>query len=293
MRIAIIGAESTHARSFAAFLAPKEGEKLFPNIEIIGVYADASLQDSISGIEGIQRVSSCEYFTDNYLEFIEQVDAVMITSRLGKSHLLYARPFLEKGIPVWIDKPLCMNVADAVELVTLAQKYKAAICGGSSLVFSKEIKALAEIVRQHSFTHRGGHITAPIHMESEYGGFWFYAPHAIEMMTNIFGTNVRSVIARREKDSVRALYEYNDFAVSVYFGAGYTASVNLDNNHTKCFEVSLEGCSQAELLEFYNMVSTGKGVVNYKAYIAPVCIIEATVKAFEQDKRIEIIIPEV
>ena len=148
MKIAILGAESTHANAFASKLAGKDGSRLFPDVELVGVYADKELKDSDAGVQAILQNSACQYVTDKYDEFAGQVDAVMITSRHGSKHLAYARPYLEQGVPVWIDKPICSNVEDAMELVKLASKYNVPVCGGSSLVFSKEIRELASYVKE-------------------------------------------------------------------------------------------------------------------------------------------------
>lgn len=41
------------------------------------------------------------------------------------------------------------------------------------------------------------------------------------------------------------------------------------------------------------MVKSGRGVENYRAFVAPVYIIEATIEAFECEKEVEVIIPDI
>jgi len=287
MKIAILGAESTHAKTFASQLAGKDGSKLFPDVELVGVYADKALPDSDAGVQAILKNSACQYITDQYDKFVEQVDGVMITSRHGSRHLEYASPYLEKGIPVWIDKPICSSIKDAVELVRIAGKYDTPVCGGSSLVFSKEIKEAASFVKENRETIRGGHVTAPIHMDSEYDGFWFYAQHAIQMMLEVFGMEVRKVAASRGGKFVQAVYEYDDFSVSVYFGTGYTMTLYKDNYHAEPMKISTGG-SEKELEEFYHIVKDGHGNISYNDWILPVFLIDATIKAYEQNKLIDV-----
>lgn len=45
IKLAIIGAESTHAWQFASALNGKNNEKLFDDVELLGVYADISTQE--------------------------------------------------------------------------------------------------------------------------------------------------------------------------------------------------------------------------------------------------------
>ncbi len=45
-------------------------------------------------------------------ELLDQVDAVLIPTDRGDEHVARARPFVEAGMPIFIDKPLCDNCAD-------------------------------------------------------------------------------------------------------------------------------------------------------------------------------------
>ena len=178
------------------------------------------------------------------------------------------------------------------EIVKLAKEHKAPICGGSSLVFSKEICMLHDYVKENRDTIRGGHVTAPIHMVNPYGNFWFYAPHLVQMMTEIFGIEVRSVKATRMEDGVAAIYKYDDFCVSAHFGTGYTAAVYNEKETVEWHKVTVDGCTEEDLEVFYHMVKTGRGIEDYRAFAAPVYIIDATIKAYEQGTEVEIVIPE-
>lgn len=291
MKIAILGAESTHANHFAVKIAPKDGKVMLSDVELVGVYVDQELADSDAGVKAILKNSSCQYVTDQYDAFVGQVDGVMITSRYGSKHLKYARPYLEKGIPVWIDKPICSSIEDVLELMKLADKHNVPMCGGSSLVFSKEIRELAAYVKENRGTVCGGHITAPIHMDSQYDGFWFYASHAVQMMLEIFGTDVRRVTAVRERNAVRASYEYDDLSVSVYFGTGYTVTLYKDDYHAELRQVSTGDCEE-ELKEFLQIIAYGSVQRSRNEWIAPVFLIDATKKSYEQNRSIEITIPE-
>lgn len=292
MKIAILGIESSHAWGFASKFAGKGGAAMFPDAELVGVYGDSTIEGAEIGVEEIKKRSECEYFAEKSDAFVDTADAVMITARHGGLHLAYARPYLEKGMPVWLDKPITTDIEDMKEIVRLAKEHHAPICGGSCLVFSEEIRKLRDYVKENRDTIRGGHVTAPIHMVNPYGNFWFYAPHLVQMMTEIFGTEVRSVSAKRTEDGVVAVYKYDDFYVSTYFGTSYTATIYTESGKAEFVNVTLNGCADAELEEFYHMVKTGQGVTDYRAFAAPVFIINATIKAFEEGTEEDIVIPE-
>ena len=287
MKVAILGAESSHAATFAKILAGKDGSRRYEDVELVGFYADKDLSDSEEGIELIRKWSSCDYVTNDYEEFVGKVDAVIITSRHGSKHLGYARPYLERGIPVWVDKPIASNVSDALEMVALAKQYDTTVSGGSVLVTSPEIKELAAYVKENRATVRGGHVTAPIQMESPYEGFWFYSAHAVQMMLEVFGPGVRRVKAERGKNYVQAVYVYDEFNVTVYFGTGYTVTLYRTGGQADPVKVST-GSSEELLDEFFEIVRTGHNPQDPADWIAPVVLVDATIRAYETGEWVEL-----
>src|SRR5688572_6186664 len=55
-------------------------------------------------------------------EMIGKVDAMLIESVDGTVHYERAKPFLEAGLPCFIDKPFACSAADARKLIDLADK---------------------------------------------------------------------------------------------------------------------------------------------------------------------------
>ena len=72
-------------------------------------------------------------------DMIGKVDGMMIESQQGSVHLRRARPFLEAGIPCYIDKPFTCGVADARQLIELAEKQKLPMFSSSSLRYAPEL----------------------------------------------------------------------------------------------------------------------------------------------------------
>lgn len=71
-------------------------------------------------------------------EMIGQVDAVIIATDIGSEHVRRARPFIEAGLPVFIDKPLCDNRSDLAIFHKWVVDEKRPIMSSSSLRYSKE-----------------------------------------------------------------------------------------------------------------------------------------------------------
>src|SRR5262249_36636987 len=72
-------------------------------------------------------------------DMIGKVDGMLIESQEGGPHWERARPFLEAGLPCFIDKPFTCSVADARKIVELAEKKKVAVFSSSSLRYAPEL----------------------------------------------------------------------------------------------------------------------------------------------------------
>ena len=292
-KIAILGSENSHCWLFASVLSPLKGDKRYPDIELVGIYGENGEAGVDISMEEIPKMSSCTNFTHDKDAFLEDVDAVMITARDGAKHLELAESYIKKGIPVWIDKPITRSTEDVLKLVKMAKEYGAVLSGGSSLEFDKHVLDFARFIKSAE-NIQGGHITAPANMDNPYGGFWFYTQHLVAMITTVFGIEMKSVRAINNGSSVNAIYDYGDFSVTAYYGSGYSITVYTGINQVKSevFELPYE-FFMPELDTFVEVIRTGKADKSTKDYVAPVYILEATVKAFETGEKIDILIPEI
>jgi len=241
-KVAILGTESSHARAFAQLLQKNK------YVELIGAYGTEP--EANRKFKEAYGVNCSSLSPDAYRG---KVDGVLITARNGADHLALARPYLTSGMTVFVDKPLCNETAEAEELIKLAKQNGVRLCGGSSLKHAPSLLRLRHYVQTEPAPIVGGSLSAPVEMESVYGGFLFYAPHLVEMALTVFGNKIRSVRAIRHGESVTALLNYGDFCVSLFFGCdAYTASVSF-RTHEKHCGVSLESIPSLyakELAEF-------------------------------------------
>lgn len=90
------------------YLDPQPPENLgIPGAKVTHVWCDRR--------EDAERVSRCAY-VDHVLarceDAIGHVDAAIIATDIGSEHVRRARPFIEAGVPVFVDKPMVDNEAD-------------------------------------------------------------------------------------------------------------------------------------------------------------------------------------
>ena len=134
-KIAILGCENSHADSFLRYI--RENDR-YSDIKVVGVYSiDRVAAEKLSGEYGVSVMESFD-------QYVGQLDGLIITARHGGYHYKFAKPYLDDGIPMFIDKPITVSEEDAVEFATVLKKKGIRVSGGSSLVYSPEIKALKE-----------------------------------------------------------------------------------------------------------------------------------------------------
>ena len=68
-------------------------------------------QDAKESIK-ISKASNIDNIVENYIDMIDEIDGVIIARDDYDSHLKIAKPFLEAGKYVFIDKPLSLCVDD-------------------------------------------------------------------------------------------------------------------------------------------------------------------------------------
>ena len=71
-----------------------------------------------------------EHATDHYREFIGKVDAVIVARDDFENHFEIAKPFLEAGLPVFIDKPLSIDLAELRFFKPYLEKAQLMSCSG-------------------------------------------------------------------------------------------------------------------------------------------------------------------
>lgn len=277
-KIAILGCENSHANNFLRLMA--EGK--YPEMEAIGIYSCEP--------EAVQKLHE-KFGTpimENYDSLRGQVDGVMITARHGDNHYKYAKPYLDDGIPMFIDKPITCSEAEAVEFMSLAKEKGIRLCGGSTCVATEQTVALAKTAREQLCGKvRGGSLACPVYMDSPYGGFWFYAQHLVEVMTTVFGEDVQAILAERNGDTLTFLARYDGFTVSGTYGEGlkyYSVSVyGANDSHTETLQLTPDSFRH----EMDAMLALLKGEAmekSYESFIAPVFIMNAILRSLESGR---------
>jgi len=118
--------------------------KTLPGVELAGV-ADLVLDRARTAVEGTPALA-----TTDARDLVGRVDAVVVAVPTV-DHLAVARPFLERGIHVLVEKPMAASVADATELIDLARTAHAVLAVGQTERFNPAIQAALPILKTPRF----------------------------------------------------------------------------------------------------------------------------------------------
>jgi GFO/IDH/MocA oxidoreductase family protein len=87
----------------------------------------------------VAKAARIEHVVEDMQDLIGQVDAVLLARDDGKNHLSFAKPFLEVGLPIYIDKPVCLELDELDRLYAL-QQYPGQIFSCSALRYAREFQ---------------------------------------------------------------------------------------------------------------------------------------------------------
>lgn len=129
-RIGVVNIDVSHPLVFSQYL--HKGDRA----RYVAVYNDGFRGDD--EVEAFIAQQGLEKRCRSIEELAEMVDIGFVQSCNWNNHIKQAMPFIKKGKPVSIDKPIVGSLADCVKLEELVSK-GAVILGSSSVRYAREI----------------------------------------------------------------------------------------------------------------------------------------------------------
>lgn len=277
MNIGIVGAENSHTIAIATTL---NIESAVPDCKVSHVWGETEELAAMAAEKG-----AIPTIVSDPTEMISHVDAVVVDHRHGKYHLPAARPFVEAGLPVFVDKPFCVDLQEGIEFVRLARKKKVSITSYSVLPLQQSFLRFKDLIRGFDVL-RSIATAGPVELDSEYGGIFFYGIHQIDALLNLIQGRPLSVKASRLNDDgvavitfdtqvlglVNCFHNWNgDFIATAYSSEKVAhATLNFDEN------IYLAG-----IRRFCEMFQTHKEPLPAASYLTPVAVLAALQEAFK------------
>ena len=129
---------------------------------------------------------------DDYWDMADKVDGVIISDFDSTVHFAdLARPYLEAGVPIFINRPFALSLREGEQIVELSKKHDTPIMSGSSFSVAPEIEGIKQRVEQISPV-RG---FAAANSMSDYPS---HGIHGLYLIHACIGSGVRSVSYQTE-----------------------------------------------------------------------------------------------
>ena len=272
VRIGIVGSDNSHALAFAKLA--NIDRTLGDRCAVAGIWgADPAQTTSVATEAKIGKV------VEHPEAMIGEIDVAVVVDRHGDLHAEHALPFLEQGLPVFVDKPLAISLDDCRRIIAAANQSGAALTSFSALRFAPAIEELASSLPELGAI-KAAHFAGPCDLNSPYGGPYFYATHVVEMALRLVGDDIATVSAKRNGASVVVLVNWRNGAIgsfSLLGDAAYHFHATLFGaNGMAAREIVGGGPTYAKTLEqIVIMAETGKRPLTDAQLLRPIEIVHA------------------
>ena len=183
--IGMIGLDTSHATDFTAIL--NEGQ--VPGGRVVAGVKQFSpdIEYSTSNVDRYVELLTTKYglkLYDSIEEMLPHVDAVMVESVDGRPHLSQAKPAIEAGKLVFIDKPMSASLKDVIDIFELAKKHNTQVWSASNLRYHGGVIAaknadVGDLVSVFSY--------GPAPTEKHHPDLMWYGIHPVEAMFTVMG----------------------------------------------------------------------------------------------------------
>jgi predicted dehydrogenase len=217
-------------------------------------------------------------------EVIGAVDAVVIPTDRGWEHVERARPFIDAGLPLFIDKPLCDREEDLRQFIAWHDSGKAFL-STSAMRYAKEFAAVREKLPEAVGKLRLLTITTPKSWER-------YGIHALEAVYPMLkprgwvssantGTKAANIVHVRHADGVDVVLA----AVDDMYGAFGKLNVYGTTGAISAAFADTFFSFKSQLEAFVDYLRTGRSPVPFEETVEMMKIIIAGVRSREESGR--------
>ena len=179
IKIGLVDLDTSHPGSWLPLLATT-GKAQYTAIYDFG---DVCSQAYVREFAATHQLRLCSSLG----ELVEQTDIGFIHGCNWNRHLDRAKPFVDAGKPVFLDKPIAGNLRDLLMLKEWVAK-GANIIGGSVLPYAYEIDAFRDTITKNEETVISAFVTTGMANDP-----FNYSIHGAEMLRGLVGTDAQTV----------------------------------------------------------------------------------------------------
>ncbi len=284
-RIGIIGAENSHAVSICKVV---NIAKLFPGFAVTHIWGETE-----AFAEAAAKAGCIPNIVRDQSELLGKIDGLMVDHRDGKYHLAAARPFVEAGIPVFVDKPMSTSLAEACEFLKWRREKKGVVTTMSSVPHQSCVATIKEKLKTIGRL-RTLHLNGPGDPHSPWSGIFFYGIHQAELLVELLGPDAQSVAATEDGGA---------FMGVIHYAEGLTATLSMGGAGSfSVTAIGTEGAFHAPIVNNSNAYEVTTGIFTKMfatkvepfsdvRMLAPVAVMEALSQALQTGRQAAVNLP--
>ncbi len=195
LRAGMIGLTTSHVIAFTNLINDPKATGPLANVEVVAGFT-GGIEDNPGSwgrrekyTEELRKRGIAIY--DTIPEMLQHVDVVLLEEVDGRPHLEWAKPVIQAGKPLFIDKPLAGSLADCIEIYKLAEAKGVPCFSSSSLRFSSGFQAAR---RGEPFGRVKECVAwSPMSIEPHHPDLYWYGIHGVEILFTIMGPGCETV----------------------------------------------------------------------------------------------------
>ncbi len=233
LRIGLIGLDTSHCIAYTKMLNDPANPNHVKGAKVTAAYPGGSpdIPSSIDRLPGYRKELEETWkitIVETIPELLKMVDAVILTSVDGRTHLEQVKPVFEAGMRVFIDKPLAADLQEVKEIIALSKKSGTPFFTASSLRFFPGITKLrnadeyGETLSVDAFS--------PAALEPHHTDLYWYGIHGVETLYALMGPGCKKVTRIFNEDGEVVVGLWEDGRISTFRGVrkgshGYGARI--------------------------------------------------------------------
>lgn len=231
IRVGLIGLDTSHAGAFAKIIREAAAGSPASKLQVVAAFPGGSpdIPSSFDRLEGYtkeMKASGVE-IVESIEALLTKVDAVILHSLDGRTHLRQAAPVFASGKRLFIDKPLAADLADAIAIAELGAKTNSLWFTSSSLRFTPTIYRYRERADRKIL---GAHAWSPCALEPHHVDLSWYGIHGVEALYTAMGVGCEQVTRTKSDGTDVVVGHWQGGRIGVFRGirngsAGYGLTV--------------------------------------------------------------------
>lgn len=215
---------------------------------------------------------------DKLEDAAKDVDGVIIADDASQKHQKFAAPFIEKKIPLFVDKPLSRTYTEAKRIIDSVRKKGGLFQSGSSLRYCNEVEALKKSLKDTV----GKPLMAATFGPSE---LIFYGVHSLELLLGVVEDRVATVqhLGSETLDLVSLKFESGLIAMWMCgegAARGAWRLVVRGDKGEQVINTATDGYSNM-LARFVTMVQTGAPPISLDDTLHVIAVLDTAQKSVE------------